>query len=490
MPASFDNAAPHAASWPRLTGPERVGSPGGGRRTRVERLIVPLAALACLVGPVTVCRAQVTVKTLLGRPPSDAALERDLNAAIGRFRDRDVAGCREILDRIRSEHAAVPPPGVMMALLWHGVNQAGPARVELDAATLAFPDDPEPYLLLGDIAFRERRVTEAALLFDRAADLTAAFSGDPRRTRDLEIRNAAGNAAVAETRGQWETARAWLTTWLHLDPDNAGAHQRMGIAMFRLGDTDRALACFREARTLDEKAVHPEIALARLYADAKDDATARRLVESALAAAPDDPAVHVAAAQWHLGRNDLEAAARAADAALALDPDKLDARIVRGTVARMQREYAAAATFFEAALAGAPGSFLASNALALALIESDDEAARRRALELAETNAAMHRDGSPHQIGALTTLAWIAYRLGRREDAERILEPISRHNALTADGAFYVATILADRGERDRARAILEEVLATDPMFVTRPDALDLLERLGATAARNVGTSR
>jgi len=297
-------------------------------------------------------------------------------------------------------------------------------------------------------------------------------------------------AQIAETRGQWETARAWLTTWLHLDPDNAGAHQRMGIAMFRLGDADRSLACFREARTLDEKAVHPEIALARLYADAKDEATARRLVESAIAAAPDDPAVHVAAAQWHLGRNDLEAAARAADAALALDPDKLDARIVRGTIARMQRDHAAAATFFEAALAGAPGSFLASNALALALIESDDEAARRRALELAETNAAMHRDGSPHQIGALTTLAWIAYRLGRREDAERILEPISRNNALTADGAFYVATILADRGERDRARAILEEVLATDPLFVTRPDALDLLERLGATAARNVGTPR
>lgn len=451
---------------------------------------MPLAALACLVGPVAVCRAQVTAKTLLGRPPADAALERDLNTAIGRFRDRDVAGCREILDRIRSDHAAVPPPGVMMALLWHGAHQAGPARAELDAATLAFPDDPEPYLLLGDIAFRERRLTEAAVLFARAAELTAAFSGDPRRTRDLQIRNAAGNAAVAETRGQWDVARTWLTTWLSLDPDNAGAHQRMGIAMFRLGDTDRALACFREARTLDEKAVHPEIALARLYADAKDDATARRLVESALAAAPDDPAVHVAAAQWHLARNDLEAATRAADAALALDPDKLDARIVRGTIARMQRDHATASTFFEAAVAQAPGSFLASNALALALIESDDEAARRRALELAETNAAMNRDGSPHQIGALTTLAWIAYRLGRREDAERILEPISRNNALTADGAFYVATILADRGERERARAILEEVLATDPMFVTRPDALDLLERLGAAAARNVGTSR
>jgi tetratricopeptide (TPR) repeat protein len=87
----------------------------------------------------------------------------------------------------------------------------------------------------------------------------------------------------------------------------------------------------------------------------------------------------------------------------------------------------------------------------------------------------MHREGSPHQVNALTTLAWVYYKLGRREDAEKILSQITQNNQLTTDGAFYVAKLLADRGEKDRARKILEEVLDNDAMFATRADAADLL---------------
>jgi tetratricopeptide (TPR) repeat protein len=99
-------------------------------------------------------------------------------------------------------------------------------------------------------------------------------------------------------------------------------------------------------------------------------------------------------------------------------------------------------------------------------------------MEMAEANVAMYREKSPQQVNALTTLAWIYYKLGRREDAERILDQISRNNALTTDGAYYIAKILADRGEKDRARQILEEVLGNEPMFATRPDAVDLLGKL------------
>jgi tetratricopeptide (TPR) repeat protein len=87
----------------------------------------------------------------------------------------------------------------------------------------------------------------------------------------------------------------------------------------------------------------------------------------------------------------------------------------------------------------------------------------------------MHREGSPHQANALTTLAWVYYKLGRREDAEKILSQITQNNQLTTDGAYYVAKLLVDRGEKDRARKILEEVLDNDAMFATRADAADLL---------------
>ena len=447
-------------------------------RPAILLAMLPLAMAFMAMSP-RPAAAQVTAQTLIGKAVSDDGQTKEINNAIARFRDRDIDGCLAMLERARSQNPKLPPPGVMMAMLWLSVNQLQPARAEIESAAVRFPKDPEPYLMLGDIAFQERRITESSVLFDKAAALTATFDENPKRKRDFDIRSNAGNAAVAEARRQWEQAKTYLTKWLELDPDNASAHQRMGITLFQLGQEQEALAQFREARKLDAKALQPELALARLYDDAKKKDTARTLIEQAIKASPDDAGVQLAAAQWYLGQNDLEKARAGAETALKIDPRSLDGKIVRGAIARIARDYQTAAQYFNEAHVQSPGNFAASNSLALVLIESDDKDARQRAMEMSEANVAMHRENSPQQINALTTLAWIYYRMGRREDAERILEQISRSNALTSDGAYYVAKLLADRGDKDRARTILEQVLDSEPMFATRPDAVDLLATLG-----------
>jgi tetratricopeptide (TPR) repeat protein len=332
--------------------------------------------------------------------------------------------------------------------------------------------------MMGDLAFQDRRVTDADVLFSKATQLTTEYTENAKRKRDFEIRCHAGSAAVAEARKQWEVAEKHLQGWLDLDPDNASAHQRMGIVLFQLSKPTEALEQFREAKKLDDKAVQPELAMARLYDDAKKRDVAKKLVEAAIKAVPKDPTVLLAASQWYLGQNDLDAAKTHADAALLADPKSLEAKVVRGAVARVSRDYKLAEKYFNEAHVQSPGSFPASNSLALVLIESDDKDARQRALEMAEVNVAMNRENSPQQVNALTTLAWVYYKLGRREDAEKILAQITQNNALTTDGAYYVAKLLSDRGEKDRARKILEEVLANEPMFATRPDAVDLLAKL------------
>ncbi|MGB8852802.1 MAG: tetratricopeptide repeat protein [Pirellulales bacterium] len=437
-------------------------------------LVIVVAALAAA----RPAEAQVTAQSLIGKAVSDDSMNKEITNAISRFRDRDIDGCRAVLERAKSNNPKLPPPGVMMAMLWLSVNQLGPARAELEDTAVKFSADPEPYLMLGDLAFQERRVTEADVLFAKATALTAAFDENPKRKRDFDIRCNAGAAAVAEARKQWEAAQKHLTAWLALDPDNASAHQRMGIVLFQLSKEMESLAEFREARKLDEKAVQPELALARLYDDAKKRDTAKKLIEQAIKLSPNDAAVQLAASQWYLGQNDLETAKQGAEVALKLDPRSLEAKVVRGAIARVARDYKTAEKFFNEAHVQSPGNFPASNSLALVLIESDDKDARQRAMEMAEANVAMHRENSPQQVNALTTLAWVYYKLGRREDAEKILEQISRNNALTTDGAYYVAKLLADRGEKDRARKILEEVLENEPMFATRPDAVDLLAKL------------
>ena len=443
----------------------------------VGRFLVMLAACVAL-GRGTTAEAQVTAKTLVGKAVSDDSQYKEITSAIERFGNRDLDGCVAILERARNNNPKLPPPCVMMAMLWLSANQLAPARAALEETAVKFPGDPEPYLMLADLAFQERQVTDSSVLFDRATQLTAAFAENPKRKRDFEIRCHAGTAAVAEARGQWETAQKQLTAWLALDPDNAGAHFRLGNVLFRIGKETEALDEFKQARKLDANALQPELALARLYDETKKRDVAKKWIELALKAAPDDPAVLLASAQWYLGQNDLKMAQAIADRVLTLDAKSLDGRIVRGVIARVARDYATAEKFFNEAHVQSPGNFAASNSLALVLIESPDKAAQQRAVEMAEANAARYREDSPQQINAITSLAWVYYKLGRREDAEKILDQIARNNALTSDGAYYVAKLLADRGEKDLARAILDEVLTNEAVFATRPDASDLLTKL------------
>jgi tetratricopeptide (TPR) repeat protein len=441
-------------------------------------VVATLMAVVVAAFPASRAEAQVTAQTLIGKAVSDDSQNQEVTGAINRFRDRDIDGCRAILERVKSNNAKLPPPGVMMAMLWLSVNQLGPARAELEDSVVKFPKDPEPYLMMGDLAFQERRVTDADMLFKEATRLTGEYTENAKRKRDFDIRCNAGSAAVAEARKQWEVAQKHLQAWIDLDPDNASAHQRMGIVLFQLSKPQEALEQFREAKKLDQKAVQPELAMARLYDDAKKRDTAKKLIEAAIKEAPKDPAVLLAASQWYLGQNDLERAKAIADDALKIDAKSLEGRVVRGAIARVARDYATAEKFFYEAHVQSPGNFPASNSLALVLIESDDKDSRQRALEMAEANVAMHRENSPQQVNALTTLAWVYYKLGRREDAEKILAQITQNNALTTDGAYYVAKLLSDRGEKDRAKKILEEVLVNEPMFATRPDAVDLLAKL------------
>ena len=441
-------------------------------------LLLGLGVLA--VGMPASAPAQVTVQTLIGRAVTDDAHANEVNGAITRFRDRDIDGCRAMLERVHADDPKVPPPGVMMATLWLSVKQVAAARAELDQTVTKFPDDPEPYLVLGDLAFQERMVTDAAVLFDRAEELAAKFDSNAKRKRDFEIRCHAGKAAVHEARGQWETALADIQKWVEIDPDSASAKQRLGSAYFQLDKPDEALTAFGEAHDLDGKLPRKEMLLARLYDQGKKVDKARKLVEAAVQAAPEDAAVRLGAANWFLAHGDTVAARENGDKALDLDPKNLEARIVNGTIARVARDFESASKLFGEAHSQSPRNFVASDSLALVLAELPQKENVQRALEIAETNVAMVKDNPQLQVASLTTLSWVLYKLGRMADAEKILAQVSQNNSLTADGAYYIAQILSDKGEKEQAQRLLEQLMTNDPIFANRKAAEDLQAELKA----------
>mgnify|MGYP006272447125 CR=1 FL=1 len=451
-------------------------TPSNRSRLGGGRLIATIGSIVMLFAGEA--PAQVTVQTIIGRAVTDDTHTAEVNNAITRFRDRDIDGARNVLERVHSEDPKVPPPGVMMASLWLAANQVPAARRDLDVTVATFPEDPEAYLVLADLDFQDRRITEAALLFERATQLTEKFDANAKRKRDFQIRCAAGTAAVCEARGEWDAALAQIEKWVEIDPDSAGARQRLANTLFHLDRADESLAAFREARKLDPAIRQPEMLLASLFDQEKQPEKARELVVAAVKSAGDDVGVRIGAANWFLVHGDVAAARENADVALELDPKNLEARLVGGTIARVSRDFVTATRFFEEAHAQSPRNYPASDSLALVLAESSDKDDVQRALEIAETNYAMVKDNAQLQIPAASTVAWVYYKLGRMADAEKILAQVAQNNALNADSAYYIARILVDKGEKDEAKRLLEQVTANEAMFANRGAAEELLGTL------------
>jgi Tfp pilus assembly protein PilF len=390
----------------------------------------------------------------------------ELLEAQKKFQQQDFDGALEILKTAANAHAELSNPRVILATLFFATNRLPAGRAALEKAVLEMPDDPEPYLLFGELALRESQVTDAGLLFDKAAPLAAAFKGDPERTKKLQIRAEAGQAAVAEMREQWETAQKHLQAWLKLDPKSAIAQFRLGRALFGT-DQRAAYTALQAAAKLDSKVPSPEVTMAKLFQQKKDKDSAEKWMKSAVGQAPKDLKVRVEVGQWLWENGRFAEAKKEADEALKLDSTSVDALLLAGLVARFSKDYAGATQFLEKASLLSPGNQLVASQLALALIEQADEGKKQRALKLAESNMQQNQKSSD----AAATLGWIYYRLGRLDDAERFLNGAAQAGNISLDTAYFLAKLSADRGKLDQAKALLQSALKGTGPFAYRPEA-------------------
>ncbi len=88
---------------------------------------------------------------------------------------------------------------------------------------------PEVFILFGNLALAETRVTDAAVHFEKATSLSGANRWTADQKRRFERLCNQGEAAVAEHRGDWKAARRALEAWLAQD------HRRPGTPASRQG---------------------------------------------------------------------------------------------------------------------------------------------------------------------------------------------------------------------------------------------------------------
>jgi tetratricopeptide (TPR) repeat protein len=400
--------------------------------------------------------------------------DKELEAAAAKVRDGKIDEALGLIKQKAAKHPGWPPAQLILARLLFGANQVAPARRALEQAAMEAPDEPEVYLTLGSLALGEGRISDARLNFDQVLALAHAGRGDTDKTKLLRREALAGLATVAEARGDWKMAQERLKAWLELDPKNGQLRERLGRALFLLGKTDDAFAALTQA-VKDVPALEPAaVTMARLYSQKGDARKAEEWFDQAGKTEPKSAKVRLAHAAWLLDQGRTADASAETDAAAKLDPALKDAQRVRGLVAWHLRDLAGAEAVLEPLHRDAPADSVVANLLALALIEQDDSAKRSRGLQLAEVNALQF----PRSAEVMATLGWALFRAGRIDEADQKLRAAVASGRTTPDIAYFLARVMAEKGQTDDARKLLQSATSLHGGFAHRDDATSLLQSL------------
>ncbi len=226
----------------------------------------------------------------------------EVTEATRSFEKHDLEACLEQLEKAVKAHPELPPAQALLAKLALSSNQIRLVRPALETAVAQSPDHPEIYILFGNLALVENRSTDAALHFDKATVLAATerWTTDQRGRFDVLCQQ--GFAVLAERRADWKTARKALERWLSKEPSNARARQRLGQALFVLGQQDEAYKELQKAAQHETTLEPAEVRMAWLYTRSGDFKKAEEWMNYAVKTRPEDLPVRMAITAWLVER--------------------------------------------------------------------------------------------------------------------------------------------------------------------------------------------
>gem|GEM_PF-342008 len=421
--------------------------------------------------------SQLTTKLLIGQ---DVSLSNqsypDVDNAIQRFRNGDVQGARLFLEKAKEKNSKLPPAEIVMAKMQSLKRNLQAVHILLESAAVKYPDDPEAYLILAEQAFQAGRTAEASALFEKAYGLIQKFNQNAKRKRNFTLRALAGRAAVAERRQQWQQAAELLKQWTDLDPENATAHQRYGIVLFRLKKSPEAFEQFAKSREINPNAPHPYVLAGKLYAQLGNKDKAQTAFEKAYAEEKSNSITAQSYVDWLIQDGKLTKARQVINGLLKEDPDSTSNLIFSSIIAQMNGKSDQAEKSLQKVLALDPGNANATNLLAQLLIERSDQPAQKRALSYAQANASQFPNNGQSNI----TLAWILYKLGNPKQAQAALAKGLQAGGLSMDSTYLVARIMAEQNKSAQAIPLLKQLVSKNGLFIHREQAEQLLAKLQA----------
>ncbi len=446
---------------------------GGGIMRRLSAVL----AVFLLLAKVSASFAAIDVKAIapeivLGEKPDKAT--QQLQEALGCFEQGQLDQCFELLTVATTKRPDFPPARLIFARLLLSKNRVQEGRASLEQAAAENPEYPGIYLSFGQLCLAEARLTGALLHFEKAASLPPPSDWTEVQKCYLQQQALAGQATVAEGRRHWQSAEEALSAWLDLEPDNGPARQRLARALFHVDKAEEALNQLKRAHEVDSDLDPAGISMGWLHHAKGEREKAGQWMKDAVTNAPNDPKSHFGYAAWLLEVDRPDEACDHVETAGRLGLESRELTLLLGQLCRARRDYEQAEQYFLQLHQESPADFQAGNLLALALVEQDDPSKRERARQLAEVNARQY----PQSADALATLGWIHYRQGRKDEAFRALTAAASAGGASSQTAYFLAYLLADRGQIEDAERLLRTAIDAPGVFVDRVAAKQWLDDL------------
>ena len=209
-------------------------------------------------------------------------------------------------------------PSSADGFLWKGIadtarKQYSDAQKDAEQAAQRLPENPAPYVLMGDIQLNQKHYADALKFYQQALDKSPSsadalkgiiYTYTAQKEYDKAI--AAANAQIAKSpdnssfyeqlgtvlydgKKDLKGAEAALRKAIELDKNNSGALLKLGKLLAEEGSIDQALATFQQSIKDNPRELPFYILSGELYEKKKDWDQAKAMYQKALSIVPDQP---------------------------------------------------------------------------------------------------------------------------------------------------------------------------------------------------------
>jgi predicted Zn-dependent protease len=344
-----------------------------------------------------------------------------------------------------------------LAQVYLAVKQFENAELMAEQAATVGGGQSDPFSLMAQAQIGAGRSEDALVSISKAAKVDPEDRAIKLNLAELQMR-AGDRAAAKETLATIDSSL--------MDDLVAGA--RLVVLQFELGDLDLAIRGAKElARRFPDSGIH-HVLLGEFYYGAERFPAAVREFNTAMDINLTEPIA--VRAYMQMLRHDLSNPTAPLDRLLKKEPDNYRVRMMVAEYYQRRAKHEVAIEQYETVIRQNPESWIAMNNLSISYLargRPEALAMAKRAFELA-----------PDNNSVMDTYGWVLFKNGAVEEGLKILQEVSGKSSGNSEIQFHLAQALAETGQTNEAKLILDQILVAGNEFSSRKEAQHLLESI------------